>query len=170
MSAEPPETGEKRQAGEVARLISYAALLALSLALMLNARGLPTSRWEVLGAGAFPQLVFGALAALSALAAVDALRRIGGGWDGFGAACLDWMRRRRLVIGLFALFGLYLAAIPLAGFGVATFGFLVLAQALLAPRTPLAAGVALILAVAFSFGLEALFAQVFFVILPRGVW
>ncbi len=49
------------EAGEVARLLSYIALLAVSAGLFLEARTIPTSRFEVLGAGAFPMLVHGVL-------------------------------------------------------------------------------------------------------------
>lgn len=79
MSDEPAATGqtrERKEAGEVARLLSYLVILAASVGLFFDARTLPTSRWEVLGAGAFPQLVFALLALLSLVALADALRKL----------------------------------------------------------------------------------------------
>lgn len=160
---------EREEAGEVARLISYAAILAVSIFLFFDARGLPTSRWEVLGAGAFPQLVFGLLSALSGLAIVGSLRKLSlAGARGFAAAAAGWLRRRYLVPVIAACFGGYLLAIPQVGFSVATFVFLLATQLVLAPRRWTSFLLALVVALLFSFGLNALFAEVFNVFLPRG--
>lgn len=162
---------ERREAGEVARLLSYVALLAAGILLFFEASGLPKSRWEVLGAGAFPQLVLGALAVLSLFAIVDSVRKLrAAGWPGFGWAVLWWVRARRLVIFLFVIFAIYLWAVPWLGFSVATLLFLLVAQALLAPRTWLAAGIGFAIALTFSYGMNWLFAEVFLVFLPRAAW
>jgi putative tricarboxylic transport membrane protein len=162
---------ESKEAGEVARLISYLIILAASAWLFFDARALPTSRWEVLGAGAFPQLVFATLALLAAAASVDTLRRLrGAAFAGFGAAASGWLRARYLVFALLALFGLYLAVLPRAGFSWSTFVFLLAAQFLLAPRRPVVLAVLVVLALLFSFGLNTLFDEVFNVFLPRGRW
>jgi len=161
----------RNEAGEVARLISYVVLLAGAIYLFFDARSLPTSRWEVLGAGAFPQLVFAVLALLSAVAAVGSLKTLGGAaLAGFAGAAAGWLRARYLVVLVLVLFGLYLAVLPLAGFSLATFGFLLVSLLLLSPRTPLAIVITLVMAVLFSFGLNLLFAEVFNVFLPRGGW
>ena len=171
MSERAEGADRRRQAGEVARLISYVVLLLASVLLYFQASGLPTSRWEVLGAGAFPKLVLGALALLSLVAIVDSVRKLrAAGWPGFGWAVAWWLRARRLVIYLFVLLAVYLWAIPWLGFGIATFVFLLAAQALLAPWTWFAAGVGIVIAVLFSFGMNWLFAEVFLVFLPRGAW
>lgn len=163
------EEQERAQAGEVARLLSYAVILAASVFLFFDARGLPTSRWEVLGAGAFPQLVFGLLSALCALAIVGTLRKLNlAAVRGFPAAALGWLRTRYLVLVMAACFGLYLLAIPPLGFSVATFVFLLATQLVLAPRRWTSFLLALGIALLFSFGLNALFAEVFDVFLPRG--
>lgn len=162
---------ERKEAGEVARLLSYIALLAAAILLFAEASGLPKSRWGVLGAGDFPQLVLGALAVLSLLAILDSVRKLrAAGWPGFGWAVLWWVRARRLVIFLFVIFAVYLWAVPWLGFSLATLVFLLVSQALLAPRTWLAAGIGLAIAVAFSYGMNWLFAEVFLVFLPRGAW
>lgn len=171
MSERARSADERKEAGEVARLLSYVALLVAAILLYSEASGLPTSRWEVLGAGAFPKLVLGALAVLSLLAIAGSARKIhAAGWPGFGWAAIWWLRARRLVIFLFVLFAIYLWAIPWLGFSLATLLFLVVAQALLAPRTWLAAGIGLAIAVLFSYGMNWLFAEVFLVFLPRGAW
>lgn len=162
---------ERREAGEVARLVSYVLLLVAAVLLYVEATGLPTSRWGVLGAGAFPKLVLGALAILALVAIVDSVGNLrAAGWPGFGWAVAWWLRARRLVIFLFVLLAFYLWAIPWLGFSIATFVFLLVAQALLAPRTWFAAGVGLVIALFFSFGMNWLFAEVFLVFLPRGAW
>ena len=162
---------ERREAGEVARLISYVLLLVAAVLLYVEATGLPTSRWGVLGAGAFPKLVLGALAILSLVAIVDSVGKLrAAGWPGFGWAVAWWLRARRLVIFLFVVLAVYLWAVPWLGFSIATFVFLLVAQALLAPRTWFATGVGLVIAVLFSFGMNWLFAEVFLVFLPRGAW
>ncbi len=161
--------GVSGRSTEVARLVSYLVLIAAALALFVAAGDLPSSRWEPLGAGAFPRLVLGVLAGLGVLAALDAARRIARG--GGGARSPDvaaWLRRHRLVLALFVLFAAYLASMQALGFPLATFAFLLLAQLLLAPATWTARAVVLVIAIVFSFGLNALFAEVFRVFLPRG--
>lgn len=137
----------------------------------MNAGTLPASRWEPLGAGSFPRLVFAALVLLTALDAAGGVRRLraGPGVDrrALGRLARRWLIERRLVIALFALFALYLAAIAPLGFPLATLGFMLAAGALLAPRTARAWAIAALLAVVFSYGLNALFAGVFDVFLPR---
>ena len=156
----------------LARLVLDVGLALGSIALFVNAGRLPASRWEPLGAGSFPQIVFALLALLAILSAAGSLRRLSAGgksldWREVRALPGRWLRERYLVVALFALFGLYIAAVPRMGFPVATFGFMLVAGVLLAPRTPRAWLIGLALAIAFSFGLEFLFAEVFNVFLPR---
>ena len=148
--------------------------MAIGLAaavLFVRAGDLPVSRWEPLGAGSFPRLVFALLVLLTALDAFAIVRRLRAGpplaRGALAALPRRWIVERHLVIALFAAFGVYLAAVGRLGFPVATLGFMLVAGLLLAPRTPRAWAVALVLALAFSFGLNALFANVFDVFLPR---
>lgn len=166
----PPPATDDGAAGEVARLVSYIALLLVAIMLYIAAGSLPTSQWEPLGAGAFPKLVFGLLAGLCVTAIVLSLRRLArlgmpGSW---GARSLDWVRAHRLVILVFAAFGLYLLALRGLGFSLATFVFLLVAQLIIAPRNRRSTLIALVIAVVFSFGLNWIFAEVFLVFLPRG--
>ena len=157
------------ESGEIARLISYAVLFVVSAVMFVEAAGIPASRFEALGAGAFPMIVHGCLMALLAGAIVGSLRRIPrAAYPDFGAAVRAWVVARRLVIAVFAALGVYLAAVPVLGFPVATFVFLLAVQGLLGPKTWRAGALALALVVIFSFGLNWLFAEVFNVFLPRG--
>lgn len=168
-------------ATEVARLVSYLAIVAVAAVLFVDAGALPSSRWEPLGAGAFPRLVMGLLVVLGLIAAIDGVVRIarerrrraaaGEATASLAGVVGDFIVRRRLVIGAFAAFGVYLASLRTLGFEIATFLFLMVVMALVAPREKRGAkGLALMVVVAlvFSFGLDLLFDRVFNVFLPRG--
>jgi hypothetical protein len=160
----------KEEPGEVARLLSYIALLAVSVGLFLEARTIPTSRFEVLGAGAFPMLVHGTLIALLLIAIAGSVRKIPG--DAYGrvsALITDLIRARRLVFAVLVCLAIYLWFMPVVGYPIATFAFLVVLQITLAPKTRKAAAIAITLSLIFSFGLNWLFAEVFNVFLPRGL-
>jgi hypothetical protein len=164
-----PERDRSDESGEVARLVAYVALFVVSAALFAEAAGLPVSRFDVLGAGAFPMIVHGTLMALLLGAIVATMRRLPrAAYARFAADARAWAVSRRLVFFLFASLGLYLAVMPMIGFAPATFVFLVVLQGVLAPKTPRAMGTALVLALLFSYGLNWLFAEVFNVFLPRG--
>lgn len=159
----------RQEAGEIARLLSYVAIFVVSAGLGLEAAAIPTSRFEVLGAGAFPLMVYGLLCVVSLIAIVGSVRRIGvGAITRFGGEVLRWIRDRHLVIVIFACFGAYLVSIPWLGFSIATFVFLLVAQLILAPRNPLSIALAVVIALLFSFGLNWVFGEVFNVFLPRG--
>ena len=168
MSRTAPLTAEQ-ESGEVARLLSYVALLAVSAGLLIEARGIPTSRFEVLGAGAFPTLVHGVLILLLLAAIAGSLRILPG--DAYGrvaARFTGWVRARRLVFALFGCLALYLWFMPVIGYTISTFAFLAVLQITLAPKTRRSVAIALLLAVIFSVGLNWIFAEVFNVFLPRG--
>jgi hypothetical protein len=155
--------------GEIARLLSYIALLAVSVGLFLEARAMPTSRFEVLGAGAFPMLVHGCLSLLLIASIVGSLRKIPvGAYAAFGPAVAEWVREKRLVLILFAFLAIYVMSMPVIGYPVATLVFLLILQITLAPKTRGAIATAIVLSLVFSFGLNWLFAEVFNVFLPRG--
>ena len=138
----PGGTPAASRAGlELCRLVASAAIGLVALVLFVDAGSLPASRWEPLGAGSFPRLVFALLMLLTALDAVAIARRLRAGRAPASRRALAalpgrWLVERRLVVGLFALLGLYLALIAPLGFPVATLAFMLAAGALLAPRTP----------------------------------
>lgn len=149
--------------GSLPRLLSYLALGALAAGLAWLASGLPASRWEPLGAGTFPAMVFAALALLCGIGAVgEILAR-----PALASSVGEWLHRQRLVIFVLASFALYVLVLPWLGFAPATCAFLLITQLRLAPRRPGAWLLAALLAVLFSFGLAWLFANAFNIFLPR---
>jgi len=156
---------------EFARLVSYIVFGLGSVYLSVRAGELPTSRWEPLGAGSFPQLVFGVLAVLCLISAVRAVLDIrkSGQLDGLGEALCVWLKTRRISFALFGLLVIYLGVLPYAGFSLATFVFLLIAQLMIAGISKKTLIQSLIAALIFSVGLNLLFAEVFNVFLPRGV-
>lgn len=161
---------QSREAGEIARLLSYVMILLAALGLFVSATGIPASRFERLGAGAFPQIVFGAIALVAAIAIFDALRKIpGDAYGDFGHQTIAWARRRYLVFVSLGALTVYLLAIPVLGFSIASLVFLFGLQVILMPRTPKSILIAALVALVFSFGLNWLFAEVFTVFLPRGL-
>lgn len=157
------------ESGEIARLLSYIALLAVSVGLFFEALAIPTSRFEVLGAGAFPMLVHALLSLLLIGSIAGSVRKLpADAYARFVTDALVWARTRRLVLVLFACLAAYVLTMPVVGYPVATFLFLILLQITLAPKTRRAFAIALVLSLIFSFGLNWLFAEVFNVFLPRG--
>lgn len=179
MTSRPEETatpgafasGVARARSEFARLISYLVFGLGSVYLSWRAGQLPSSRWEPLGAGSFPELVFAVLAILCLMAAVRAvidIRKIGK-LDGLGSALCRWIKIRRISFAIFGLLAVYLGVLPYAGFSLATFVFLLIAQLLIADISKKTVIQSVIAALIFSVGLNMLFAGVFNVFLPRGV-
>ena len=76
---------------------------------------------------------------------------------------------RRVAIGLFVLFAVYLGVMPWTGFSLASFVFLLIAQLMIAGVSRRTVMQSIIAALIFSVGLNLLFAEVFNVFLPRGV-
>ncbi|WP_249030802.1 tripartite tricarboxylate transporter TctB family protein [Roseinatronobacter thiooxidans] len=158
-----------QESGEIARLLSYVALLAISVSMFLEARTIPTSRFEALGAGAFPMLVHGLLSLLLISAIVGAIRRIpADAYARFASQFVLWVQARRLVLFLFLCLIVYVAAMPVVGYPITTLVFLLVLLLTLSPRTKTAVALSVVLALVFSYGLNWLFAEVFNVFLPRG--
>ena len=159
-----------QESGEIARLLSYVALLAASVGLFIEATTIPTSRFEALGAGAFPMLVHACLILLLVTAIIGSLRKLpASAYGRFGAEAMGWLKARRLVLFLFLCLAVFVAGIPVIGYPVAAFLFLIVLQVTYAPKTRVTIGIAVLLALIFSFGLNWLFAEVFNVFLPRGL-
>ena len=156
---------------EFARLVSYIVFGLGSVYLSLRAGELPTSRWEPLGAGSFPQLVFAVLAVLCLITAVRAIIDIrkAGRLDGLLDGLCGWIKVRRFSFALFGLLVVYLGFLPIAGFSLATFVFLLITQLMIAGISKKTVIQSVIAALIFSVGLNLLFAEVFNVFLPRGM-
>lgn len=167
-----PETPRNVAVLSLLRLIFNALLFALFAWLFAVAGELPDSRWEPLGAGAFPRLVLGVLMALTAIAVIGQLLRLRGQLPAAAAALPDatvrFLISHRLVLAVLAGFGVYVAALPWLGFAPASFLFLLGIQLLIGPKTRRNLIIGLLIALAGSWGLELLFREVFTVFLPRG--
>ena len=162
---------EAKEAGEIARLLSYIVLLLASFGLFFVASGIPTSRFEKLGSGAFPQIVFAAIAFVAVIAIIDALRKIPRqAYGRFAVQTRGWVRGRYLVFIILGALALYVLAIPIIGFSIASFVFVFAVQVILMPRRTKSVVIAFVIALIFSVGINWLFAEVFTVFLPRGVF
>ncbi|WP_417599840.1 tripartite tricarboxylate transporter TctB family protein [Pararhodobacter oceanensis] len=169
MSDGASHKARRQEAGDIARLLSYLAILLASIGLLLSAMAIPASRFERLGAGAFPKIVFAGLILMAAIATIDALRKLPrAAYGRFLSDAVSWVRRRYLVFVSLAALGLYIAVMPKIGFSIASFLFIFGLELLLMPRRMTTIAIGLIVALVFSFGLNWLFAEVFNVFLPRG--
>jgi len=170
-AAGAPAPAASRARTEFARLVSYIVFGLGSVYLSLRAGELPTSRWEPLGAGSFPQLVFAVLAVLCLITAVRAIIDIrkAGRLDGLLEGLCGWIKVRRFSFALFGLLVVYLGVLPIAGFSLATFVFLLITQLMIAGISKKTVIQSVIAALIFSVGLNLLFAEVFNVFLPRGM-
>lgn len=169
MSRSPLDEDLAMETGEIARLLSYIAFLLIAVAMFFQAGDIPTSRFERLGAGAFPQFVFAGMALICAIAIFVTVPKISAeAYKSFAKATVAWALSRYLVFICLAALGLYLVAIPNLGFSLASLIFLFCVQLVLLPRSLGSILVAALIAVIFSYGLNWLFAEVFTVFLPKG--
>ncbi len=135
--------------------------LAGSLLLLWVSRALPQPALVPIGPGFYPRILLGITALLSAALIVQDLRaprRPRARGDA----------QYRLVILTFVIFGVYVGLLPVLGYRVATFAFVLVLQATLEP--PRGRRWALVLAVALATTLVTyiVFERYLFVLLPRG--
>ena len=140
------------------------AVLAASLILFALTLGLKASPLVPIGPGFYPRIVLGTTAVLAATLLVA-----------------DWFARREpkpaerlrygMVMAMFAVFGLYVGALPYLGFRVATLLYLAGAHVLLEPpqgaRQWLRAALVGLIATAVIY---VAFEHYLSVLLPRGRW
>ena len=147
--------------------IAGLAVLAASLVLFALTLDLKESPLVPIGPGFYPRIVLAITALLSlGLVVSDVLS---------GKGTVRGQSRQELNYALvalnFGLFALYVAALPGLGFRIATFAYVVAANALLAPPRGLKGWVG---AVALGFGTALLtwfvFERELSVLLPRGRW
>lgn len=147
-------------------------VFAGSLVLIGMTLGLKDSPLVPIGPGFYPRIVLGISAVL-----------------GFAMFVNDWLDRRRavppvaaspregpplnyrLVAIMFAVFAMYVVALPYAGFRIATFAYVAATNALLSPpKAPAHWARVLILALVTAFLTHLLFERYLSVLLPRGRW
>ncbi len=153
-------------------LITGLVCLIASLALLACTIGLPGPSLLVpVGPGFYPRIVLGICAVLSAALVVQAFIARKRTAKQSAEASEPTRPNYALVVASFAVFGIYIAAMPYLGYRVATFAFMLAFQPLLeAPRGMRGWIVALVVAVVTSFVTFHLFQDYLAVLLPRGRW
>jgi hypothetical protein len=140
------------------------AVLTASLVLFGLTLGLKGNPMVPIGPGFYPRIVLGVTAALSAWLVLASLlaRR-----PDAPRPAIDY----RLVVAMFALFGLYAGALPFLGFRLATFAYVAAVNALLDPPRSARGGarVALV-ALLTATATYVVFERYLLVLLPRGSW
>ena len=150
--------------------IAGLAVFAASLVLFVLTLDLKDSPLVPVGPGFYPRIVLGLSAALSlGLVVADVLARRG------GALPTPAAKKARLNYPLvaisFGVFALYCVALPNLGFRIATFGYVVASNLLLAPpRAARGWAGAVILGLVTSFVTWLIFERYLSVLLPRGRW
>jgi putative tricarboxylic transport membrane protein len=142
-------------------------LLAISLALLVQAFQLPRLPIVPVGPGFYPSIVLVFLAAMSALLVVQDIRKR----LERATAAPQPQRNYRLVAIAFAIVGAYVALLPLIGFRLASALFVAVLQATIdRPRT--GRGWAAVIAVAIGTAAITyfIFERYLLVLLPRGAW
>lgn len=140
-------------------------VLAASLFLFWLTLELKESPLVPIGPGFYPRIVLGATALLALGLVVSGLLFKGAPQK--AAPPADYA-----AVGVqFAVFGLYVAALPWLGFRLATFLYVAIANALMAPpRRPAHWARAVLLAAATAIATYYVFEQYLSVLLPRGRW
>jgi len=145
--------------------------LALSIALLVLTRGLPQSSFVPIGPDFYPRIVLAIMAALSALLIVADVWRQRSQAATTGAESTPEKRNYRLVGTTFAVFAGYVILLPLVGYRVATFAFMVALQAVIdPPRGTRRWVVVLVSALASAAVTYVVFEHFLSVLLPRGLW
>ena len=147
--------------------------LALSIGMLVLTRGLPQSSFVPIGPDFYPRIVLIIMAVLSVmLIASDVLgQRAQSTAAAAGAEPAPEKRNYRLVGVTFAVFAGYVFLLPLVGYRVATFLFMVALQAVIdPPRNARRWVVVLVSAVASTAVTYIVFDDFLSVLLPRGSW
>ena len=143
------------------------ACLAASVVLLVATRGLPESALVPIGPGVYPRIVLGITAVLSALLVASDFAARGRRAARAPAPRLDYA----LVGAAFAVFFLYVLALPYLGFRIATFAFVLAFHVLLEPpRGARRWAFALALAAVVALVAWFVFERQLSVLLPRGRW
>lgn len=135
--------------------------LAGSVMLLLMTRALPQPALVPIGPGFYPRILLGITAVLSAALVVHDLRAPRRRRPPSGA-------QYRLVVLTFVIFGVYVGLLPVLGYRVATFAFVLVLQATLEPPRGRRWLLVLTVALATTALTYVVFERHLFVLLPRG--
>lgn len=149
--------------------ITGLVVLAASLAFFWGTLGLERHPMVPVGPAFYPRIVLGITAAMGLMLFVVALaaRRKSAAARPAAPSGL----RYGLVVAAFAVFAVYVVALPWLGFRIATFAFMVGMQSLLEPpRSPRDWVLMLLVALAATVAIYFAFERYLLVLLPRGAW
>jgi putative tricarboxylic transport membrane protein len=147
--------------------------LALSIGMLVLTRGLPQSAFVPMGPEFYPRIVLVIMAVLSVmLVASDLWRQRTQSAAAAAAAEPAPVKRNYRLVGMtFAVFAGYVVLLPLVGYRVATFLFMVALQSVIdPPRGARRWVVVMISAVASAAVTYIVFDNYLSVLLPRGHW
>ncbi len=147
--------------------------LALSIGMLVLTRGLAQSSLVPIGPDFYPRIVLIIMAVLSAMLIASDLwrQRAQAAPASAGAAAAPEKRNYRLVGITFAVFTGYVVLLPLVGYRLATFIFMVALQAVFeTPRSARRWTVVLVSALATTTVTYFVFEHYLSVLLPRGRW
>jgi ABC-type xylose transport system permease subunit len=147
--------------------------LALSIAMLVLTRGLPQSSFVPVGPDFYPRIVLVIMAVLSALLIASDLwrKRKQNAQATVGVESAPAIRNYPLVAMTFAVFAGYVILLPLTGYRLATFLFMVALQAVIdPPRSARRWAAVLVSALASAAVTYVIFDHYLSVLLPRGSW
>lgn len=147
--------------------------LALAIGMLVLTRGLPQSSLVPIGPDFYPRIVLIIMAVLSAMLIASDLwrQRSQAAPATAGAVAAPEKRNYRLVGMTFAVFAGYVVLLPLVGYRLATFLFMVALQAVIdPPRGARRWVVVMISALASTAVTYVVFDNYLSVLLPRGTW
>ena len=147
--------------------------LALSIGMLLLTRGLPQSSFVPMGPEFYPRIVLVIMAVLSVMLLASDLwrQRSQSAETGAGAEPAPERRNYRLVGMTFAVFAGYVVLLPLVGYRVATFLFMVALQSVIdPPRGARRWIMVMVSALASAAVTYVVFDNYLSVLLPRGSW
>jgi len=140
------------------------AVLIASLVLFWLTLGLKDSPLVPIGPGFYPRIVLGVTALLSAWLIISDLVAVK---RAAPSAAVSY----GMVVLMFAVFGVYVLALPLLGFRVGTFAYVAVANALLdPPRGARGWGRVALVALLTSAATYLVFEHYLTVLMPRGSW
>lgn len=140
------------------------AVLIASLVLFWLTLGLKDSPLVPIGPGFYPRIVLGVTALLSAWLVISDLVAV-------KRAAPSAPVRYGMVVLMFAVFGLYVIALPLLGFRLGTVAYVAVANALLdPPRGARGWGRVVLVALLASAATYLIFEHYLTVLMPRGSW
>lgn len=145
------------------RALALALLLMVAVMWMASGDIRPPTSWQPYGSALFPRILLVVIGLLSLLILVRSLWVKVPERPGAKQLLIEWFQRRRTILALFLLFGLYAAFLPVVGYILATIGFLVASLALLMGintrrkwiiNLTLSVTLALVIFVVFRYGLN----------------